>query len=80
MAKGKKTGGREPGTPNRLTRELRAALKDIIYHEIAGLPARFETLQDKDRIELLTKFLPFLLPKIKEVFDDHNEPMNYSEF
>ena len=75
--KGKKTGGREPGTPNRLTRELRAALKDFAYQEIIGLEERFSRLDDKDRIELLTKLLPYLLPKIQEVNEGYNEPLNW---
>ena len=31
--KGVKTGGRMKGTPNRLTKELRSALKNIIHDE-----------------------------------------------
>ena len=31
---GKKYGGREKGTPNRLTKELRSVLKDIVYQEL----------------------------------------------
>ena len=31
---GKKFGGREKGTPNRLTKELRSVLKDIVYQEL----------------------------------------------
>jgi len=30
MAKGTKTGGRTKGTPNKLTTELRASLKNIL--------------------------------------------------
>ena len=31
---GKKFGGRQKGTPNRLTKELRAVLKDLIHEEL----------------------------------------------
>ena len=31
---GKKYGGREKGTPNRLTKELRTILKDVLYNEL----------------------------------------------
>ena len=72
--KGQKTGGREQGTPNRLTIELRAALKEIIYQEFAGLPDRLEKLEPKDRLELLTKLLPFVLPKVESVNPGHGEP------
>jgi hypothetical protein len=66
---GKKYGGREAGTPNKLTKELRAALKNILHQEIELLPDHFDKLEPKDRLELLVKLLPFVLPKV--------EPENY---
>ena len=62
---GKKYGGREAGTPNRLTKELRAALKNILHQEIELLPNHFNKLEPKDRLELLVKLLPFALPKVE---------------
>jgi hypothetical protein len=62
---GKKYGGREAGTPNRLTKELRAALKNILHQEIELLPEHFNKLEPKDRLELLVKLLPFALPKVE---------------
>jgi len=62
---GKKYGGRKAGTPNRLTKELRAALKNILHQEIELLPDHFNKLEPKDRIELLGKLLPFALPKVE---------------
>jgi len=62
---GKKYGGREAGTPNRLTKELRVALKNILHQEIELLPEHFNKLEPKDRLELLVKLLPFALPKVE---------------
>ncbi len=62
---GKKFGGREVGTPNKLTRELRAVLKNILHDEINLLPAHFDKLEPKERIELLIKLLPYSLPKVE---------------
>lgn len=62
---GKKFGGREAGTPNRLTKELRIALKNILHQEIEMLPNHFNKLEPKDRIEFLVKLLPFALPKVE---------------
>ena len=62
---GKKYGGREAGTPNRLTKELRAALKNILHQEIELLPDHFNKLEPKDRLELLVKLLPYALPKVE---------------
>jgi len=61
---GKKFGGREAGTPNKLTKELRAALKNIIHQEIELLPYHFEKLESRERLELLIKILPYALPKV----------------
>lgn len=49
---GKKYGGRKAGTPNKLTKELRAALKNILHQEIELLPNHFNKLDPKDRMEL----------------------------
>jgi hypothetical protein len=62
---GIKYGGREAGTPNRLTKELRAVLKNILHQEIELLPDHFNKLEPKDRLELLVKLLPFALPKVE---------------
>jgi hypothetical protein len=62
---GKKYGGRKAGTPNKLTKELRAALKNILHQEIELLPEHFNKLEPKDRLELLVKLLPFALPKVE---------------
>lgn len=62
---GKKYGGREPGTPNKLTKELRAVLKNVLHDEIELLPDHFCKLEPKDRLELLVKLLPFALPKVE---------------
>lgn len=62
---GKKYGGRKAGTPNKLTKELRAVLKNILHQEIELLPEHFNKLDPKDRMELLVKLLPFALPKVE---------------
>jgi hypothetical protein len=65
MAIGIKTGGRQAGTPNKLTKELRAALKNILHQEIELLPDHFKSLEPKDRLEILVKLLPYALPKVE---------------
>jgi len=62
---GQKYGGRKAGTPNKLTKELRTALKNILHQEIELLPDHFNKLEPKDRLELLVKLLPFALPKVE---------------
>ncbi len=74
MATREKTGGREAGTPNRLTKELRTVLKEIIFQEISSLPDRLEKLEPKDRLELFTKLLPYVMPKVEAVNSGLDEP------
>ena len=47
---GKKYGGREKGTPNRLTKELRSVLKDIVYQELEKIEERFKRIRTKRKI------------------------------
>lgn len=77
MAKGIKTGGREQGTPNKLTKELRAVLKNLLFDELKAIPGHLNKLDPKDRLELIVKILPFVLPKIDTVHYKENEPMSF---
>jgi hypothetical protein len=71
---GKKFGGRQKGTPNKLTKELRSVLKDVLYEEIDSLPERLDELDTKDRLELLIKLMPFVFPKVQSVSQSLDEP------
>ena len=72
---GKKFGGRQKGTPNKLTKELRSVLKDVLYEEIERLPERLDELDTKDRLELLVKLMPFVFPKVQSVSQSLDEPL-----
>jgi len=74
---GKKYGGRKRGTPNRMTKELRSVLKDILYEEIEVLQERLDALNPKERIELLIKIMPYALPKVTGVSHTTNEPLDW---
>jgi len=74
MAKGMKTGGRETGTPNRLTRELRNVLKEVIAKELTIIPETLEKLEPKDRLEMVLKLIPYVLPKVEAVSPTDGEP------
>ena len=78
MAKGHKTGGRQKGTPNKLTKELRSLLKDILYDELVNIEDRLNDLETKERIELVIKLMPFVFPKVSMVSLTQNEPFEWS--
>ena len=77
MARGYKTGGRETGTPNRLTSELRSLLKEMLFNELQSLPDRLDKLPDKDRIDVMLKLIPYICPKVQDVPHDKDEPFNW---
>jgi hypothetical protein len=65
VAKGFKTGGRKPGSPNKKTlafRELLAEQGVEVEKELAKALAA----NDLPRVEVLIKLLPYLAPKLKE--------------
>ncbi|MDB9732883.1 hypothetical protein OAA96_03725 [Polaribacter sp.] len=74
---GKKYGGRQKGTPNKLTKELRSVLKDILYQELEQIQEHLETLNSKERVELLIKLMPYILPKVTTISHTTNEPLDW---
>lgn len=63
MAKGFKTGGRQRGTENRVTKDIRLVLKDVVEHELGQLSKNLKELSPKDRLDVVTKLLPYVMPK-----------------
>jgi hypothetical protein len=74
---GKKYGGRQKGTPNRMTKELRSILKDILYKEIETIQESLDELEPIERIELLIKLMPYILPKVTSISHTTNEPLDW---
>ena len=77
---GKKYGGRQKGTPNRLTKELRTILKNILYNELENIEELLESLEPKERVELVIKLIPFILPKVDRIGHTYNEPFDVGLF
>jgi len=75
---GVKHGGRQKGTPNRMTKELRSVLKDVLYQELEQIQTHLDTLKPKERVELLIKLMPFVLPKVTSISHTTNEPLDWS--
>lgn len=77
---GKKYGGRQKGTPNRLTKELRTILKNVLYNELENIEELLESLEPKERLELVIKLIPFILPKVDRIGHTYNEPFDAGLF
>ena len=74
---GNKYGGRQKGTPNKLTKELRSVLKDILYQELEQIQEHLDALNPKERVELLIKLMPYILPKVTTISHTTNEPLDW---
>ena len=70
----KKHGGRTPGAKNKISEEMRQSLSDVLQCEIDGLKERFESLYDIQRLELLVKLLPFVVPKLATEININQDP------
>ena len=68
MPKGIKTGGRQKGTPNKTTAELRDTIKQLINEAIT--PEFLASLTPEKRAEIIIKLLPFVLPKYTDIAQD----------
>ena len=62
---GIKHGGRKKGTPNRMTKELRSVLKDVMHQEIEIIQDHLVQLSPKERVELLIKLMLMSYLKLK---------------
>jgi hypothetical protein len=60
--KNKKTGGRQAGTPNRTTAELREALQAFIDANIDQLQNDFDVLEPEKRLTFFEKIIKMVLP------------------
>lgn len=60
--KGRKTGGRKRGTPNRTTAELKEALKAFVDRNIDQLQDDFDTLDAEKRLAFFEKIVRMVLP------------------
>ena len=68
--KGKKTGGRQKGTPNRTTKEAREFLESIVFGHFDSIDEVLKNMKDEDKakyIDALNKLLQYILPKKTDI-------------
>ena len=73
--KGKKTGGRKKGTPNRTTAEAKEFLEKIIFGQFDAIPDVLATLKEEDKakyIDSLHKLIQYVLPKKSDLTSKDN--------
>lgn len=72
--KGKKTGGRKKGTPNKVTGISRASIASMLaqYNESGQMNMDFNCLDPLERIKIAERLMQFVMPKIQSVAIDMN--------
>jgi len=65
--KGLKTGGREQGTPNKLTSNLRERISEFLNDNWEQVEKDFKVLEPEKRIVMFEKLLQFTLPKLQTI-------------
>lgn len=60
--------GRPKGSPNKITKELRSFVADLIDENREKIVEDFKTLQPKERLLILERYMQYVIPK-----KTHNE-------
>lgn len=67
MAKGLKTGGREQGTPNKTTSDLRDRISNFLNENWEQVEKDFKVLEPEKRVILFEKLMQFVVPRLQNI-------------
>lgn len=62
-----KTGGREIGTPNKVTKDIRESYQLLIEKNLETLESDLLELTAKERIDVIIKLSEYVIPKLARV-------------
>jgi len=65
--KRKKTGGRRPGTPNKVTTDLRQRISNLIEKNFDRIESDFNKLDSEKRLTILERYLKYCLPPLQNM-------------
>jgi hypothetical protein len=65
--KGKKTGGRKKGTQNKVTKDLRQRITDLLEKNFERIESDFNKLGSEKRLIVLEKYLKYCLPPLQSL-------------
>ena len=78
MAAGFKTGGRQKGTPNKITAEVKEKIQSVVEESLESLNLHLCT--NAERIKLIEIGLKYLLPTMKHIEGSHEASLNSIDF
>ena len=67
-----KTGGRQKGTLNKATANLKATIQGIVERQFETLEDDLENIDPKDKLNIVLKLIEYVLPKQRETKIDFN--------
>ena len=67
-----KTGGRKIGTPNKIPSNLKATIQGIVERQFETLEEDLESIDPKDKLNIVLKLIEYVLPKQRETKIDFN--------
>ena len=70
---GQKTGGRQKGTPNKMTAEKREFLGNLLRDNYELIQQDFLNLDSYQRCNILVKILPYIMPKVQPVSETEEQ-------
>ena len=73
-----KTGGRNKGTPNRTTGEIRELFSHLLDSNINRIQVDLDSLEAKDRLNFLLKLTDYVLPKMQSIVFNPEKPSHLS--
>ena len=65
--KRKKSGGRRPGTPNKVTKDLRQRISNLIEKNFDRIESDFNKLDSEKRLTILERYLKYCLPPLQNL-------------
>lgn len=68
----KKTGGRQKGTPNKVTASVKDWLSGLIDKNRKQIEKDIKQLEPKERLQVLEKLMQYVIPKQQAVSADVN--------
>lgn len=63
--KREKSGGRQAGTPNKVTTDLRQSIQAFLDANWPQVQKEFNALEAKDKLQFIDKMLAYSLPKLQ---------------